>query len=273
MISSLLLALREGLEAALIIGIVTGVLVRLGRPQLRPLVWGGALAAALLAAAAAAGLSWLGMELEGAAEQIFEGLAMLFAAAMLTWMIFWMHRQKNFKSELEAKTRRTASGRGQAGLFALSFLAVFREGLELAVFLLAAQAASTPAQTMIGALLGLTAAAALGWLLFTSTRRLDVRRFFQATNILLVFFAAGLVGYGVHELNEAGWIPAVVEHLYDLTPVLAESSALGGVLKALFGYNANPSLTSALAYLGYFLALALSIPWRRAPARLPQTAD
>ena len=145
--------------------------------------------------------------------------------------------------------------------------------MELAVFLLAAQAASTPAQTLLGALLGLVTAAGLGWLLFNSTRRLDVRRFFQATNILLVFFAAGLVGYGVHELNEAGWIPAVVEHLYDLTPVLAESSALGGVLKALFGYNANPSLTSALAYLGYFLALALSIPWRRAPARLPQTAD
>jgi high-affinity iron transporter len=276
MIPSFLLALREGLEAALILGIVLGVLNRLKRSHLRPIVWRGALAAAALAAAIAVLLSLVGMELEGPAEQIFEGVTMLLAAGVLTWMIFWMQRQgRNINEELAAETGRASAGRGGSALFALAFLAVFREGLELALFLLAAQMTSSPLATLGGALTGLAGAAGLGWLLFSSTRRLNVKQFFQVTNILLIVFAAGLVGYGVHELNEAGWIPTVVEHLYNINPILDENSTLGIALKTLIGYNGNPSLSETIAYLGYFLtiALALGAQSRRMPARSPSAAD
>jgi high-affinity iron transporter len=260
MVSSFLLSLREGVEAALIIGIVLGVLNRLKRPQLRTIVWRGALAAAALAALVAILLALAGAKMEDRAEQIFEGVTTLVAAGVLTWMVFWMqHRGANFKGELEADAGRAAAGQGATALFALAFFAVFREGLELALFLVAAQMSQGGLPTLLGALLGLAAAGALGWLLLTSTHRLNLKRFFQVTNILLIFFAAGLVGYGVHELNEAGWIPAVIEHIYDINPILDEKGWFGLALKTLFGYNGNPSLTETLAYLTYFAAVWFSM--------------
>ncbi len=252
MLASFLLSLREGLEAALIIGIVLGVLVKLQRSDLNRVVWRGAGAAAALSVVAAVALNLLGMEFDGTGEEIFEGLAMLFAAGVLTWMIFWMHRSaRTLKTEIEAKTSETLHDKGTRGLFALAFLAVFREGIELALFLLAAGQTSSPLQTLIGALAGLAGAAVLGWLLFRSTRKLSLRGFFQVTNVLLIIFAAGLVGVGIHEFNEAGIIPSVIEHVWDLNGVLNEKGEIGLLLKALVGYNGNPSLTEVIAYLAY----------------------
>lgn len=252
MLPSLLLSLREGLEAALIIGIVLGVLNKVNRGHLKPVVWQGAGAAVLLSLLAGAGLNLLGMRFEGKAEEIFEGLATLFAAGVLTWMILWMQKQgKNLKGKIEAETS-TALDTGKKALFILAFIAVFREGLELALFLLATSFVADGANTLIGAVLGLAAAAILGWMLFSSTRRLSLRGFFQVTNILLILFAAGLVAYGVHELNEAGWIPAVIEHVWDINHIFDEKSQWGLIFKALFGYNGNPSLTEVIAYVTYF---------------------
>lgn len=249
MLASFLLSLREGLEAALIIGIVLGVLNKLQRRDLVAPVWLGAASAAGLAAVSALALNWLGMALSGRAEQIFEGLVLFFAAGVLTWMIFWMRRASlNLKSEIEAKTRQALRG---GGLFALAFLSVFREGIELALFLLAVRQSASPLQTVGGAMLGLFAAATLGLVLFSSTRRLNLRAFFTVTNFLLIIFAAGMIGLGIHEFNEAGIIPALTEHLWDLNGVLNEKSDLGLLLKALFGYNGNPSLTEVLGYLAY----------------------
>jgi high-affinity iron transporter len=141
----------------------------------------------------------------------------------------------------------------------LAFLAVVREGIELALFLTASAFASTAAQTFSGALIGLFTSILLGWLLFKTTVRLDLRRFFQVTGILLILFAAGLVAHGVHEFNEIGWLPAIVEQVWDLNPVLNENSTVGEILKALFGYNGNPALTEMLAYLAYFVAIAFGL--------------
>ena len=197
MLASFLLSLREGLEAALIIGIVLGVLQKMKRADLIAQVWQGVGAAAALSAVAAVALSWLGMEFEGKGEQIFEGLALLLAAGVLTWMIFWMKEHgSSLKNEIEAQTNLATLSKGQRALFALAFLAVFREGIELALFLLAARLASSPLQTLAGALIGLGAAAGLGWVLFTSTRRLSLRRFFSTTNILLIIFAFLLSLFG-----------------------------------------------------------------------------
>jgi high-affinity iron transporter len=144
---------------------------------------------------------------------------------------------------------------GQGALLFLAFLAVFREGVELALFLLAASLASGLAGTLVGGALGLGAAILLGWMLFATTRRLNLRNFFRVTSILLILFAAGLVGLGVHELNEVGWIPEIIEHVYDINFILNEDSQVGQILKALFGYNANPSLTEIFAYGAYFTTL------------------
>jgi len=258
MFASFLLSLREGLEAALIIGIVLGVLVKLKRTDMNGVVWRGVGLAALLSLVAALALNLLGMEFEGRGEEIFEGIAMLLAAGVLTWMILWMKNHgSTLKSEIEEQTNQAALGKGQKALFALAFLAVFREGIELALFLLAARLTSSPLQTVSGALLGLISAAFLGWLVFSSTMRLSLRNFFGVTNILLVIFAAGLVGLGVHEFNEAGIIPSVIENVWNINAILSDKSEVGLLLKALVGYNGNPSLTEVGAYVGYLVILAV----------------
>lgn len=256
MFPSFLLSLREGLEAALIIGIILGALGKLRQEELKPVVWRGVGVAVALSLVVGIGLNLLGMEFGGQLEEAFEGIAMLLAAAILTWMILWMQRQgSQMQRDIEAKTTRAALKQGGSALFILAFLAVFREGIELALFLMAARMASSPIETIVGAILGLGGAIALGWMIFSTTRRLNLRHFFQITNVLLLFFAAGLVGLGIHELNEAGWVPAIVENVWDINYILSDKSEVGEILKALFGYNGNPSLSEVIAYLGYFAIL------------------
>jgi high-affinity iron transporter len=256
MFASFLLSLREGLEAALIIGIVLGVLLKIKRTDLNGVVLRGVGLAVLLSFLAAIALNLLGMEFEGKGEQIFEGVAMLLAAGVLTWMILWMQNHgSNLKNEIEEQINLVEFGNGQRALFALAFLAVFREGIELALFLLAARLTSSLLQTLSGALLGLLSATILGLALFTSTRKLSLRGFFNATNILLIIFAAGLVGLGVHEFNEASVIPSVIEHVWDINGILSGKSEMGLFLKALVGYNGSPSLTEVAAYLTYLAVI------------------
>ncbi len=263
MIAALVLAFREGLEAALILSIVLSVLRRVERQDQEKLVWLGAGLAALLSLAAGIGLYVLGISFEGRAEEIFEGLAMLLAAGVLTWMIFWMDKQgRSIQAELEQDVRRAATGSRWA-IFSLAFLAVLREGIELALFLTAATFSTTATATLTGGLLGLGLAALVGWLIFATTARLDLRAFFRVTSILLILFAAGLAAHGVHELNEAAIIPAVIEHVWDTNPVLDENSGGGQLLKALLGYNGNPSLTEVVAYVGYWATVLLALRWRR----------
>ncbi len=258
MFPAFLLALREGLEAALIIGILLGALRQIHRSDLRSAVWQGAASAALLSIGVGGALHLLRLPLAGPAEAVYEGLTMLLAAGVLTWMIFWMHRHaRHLKSDLETQVQNAASG-GRLPLFLLAFLAVVREGVELALFLTATTFTEGLSPTLLGAGLGLLAAVALGWSLFASLIRLDLRRFFAITGALLTLFAAGLVAHGVHEFNEVGWIPAIIEHVWDTNALLPEKSALGRLLTALFGYNGNPSLTEVLAYWGYLLTLLVT---------------
>lgn len=261
MLPALLLSLREGLEAALLIGIVFGTLEKLNLPGLKRYVWLGAGAAAAASLLAALGLNWLGLEFAGRGEEIFEGTAMFLAAGVLTWMILWMQNSTAGK-ELERKTRAAALG-GSAGLMALAFLAVFREGLELALFLFAARLTAQPLQTLTGAAAGLAGAALLGWAVFRSSHHLSLRGFFRATNLLLVLFAAGLVGMAVGEWNEAGLIPVLTAPVWDLSSLLSDQFGLGAVLRALFGYTANPSLSAVLAYAAYWAAALALLFFRR----------
>jgi high-affinity iron transporter len=258
MLASYFLSLREGVEAALILGIIFSALRKVGRSELNRALWAGAGAALTLSILVAVLLDLLGAELDGTGEAIFEGLTMLAAAGLLTGMIFWMQRQsRGLRGNLEMKISTAAGKEGRLALFMVAFLAVVREGVELAFYLLAARLATNPIETLAGSILGLGSAALLGWTLLATTHRLSMQLFFRITNVLLLFFAAGLVGLGVHALNEAGWIPALIDPLWNLNIFLPESSAFGQALRSLFGYTAAPSFTSMAAYAVYLAALAV----------------
>ena len=278
MLPTYLLSLREGLEAALIIGILLGALSKIRRTDLSPTVWLGTLSAIGISILTAVLLTSFGMSLEDPAEAIFEGITMLIAAGTLNWMIFWMSKQARFlKSELEAGVNKAAASAGKSGIFWLAFIAVVREGVELALFITAAFFAGNQSgvtsdiiQTLVGTILGVGTAALLSWTLFATAVRLDLRRFFQVTGLLLILFAAGLIAHGVHEFNEVGWIPSIVEHVWNLDSVISETSLLGQLLKTLFGYSSSPSLTEMIAYFVYIAVV--TILWRRDTAPVKTTA-
>lgn len=263
MLPSYLLSLREGLEAALIIGIVLGALRKIRRTDLAPALWLGTLIAVGFSILAAVLLTLFGLSLEGGAEQIFEGFTMLLAAGILTWMIFWMSGQARYlKGELEDGVNKAAASTGERAIFWLAFVAVAREGVELALFITAAffvggneNIGLNTIQTLAGVVLGLGTSILLGWSLLATTVRLDLRRFFQVTGLLLILFAAGLVAHGIHEFNEINWIPSIVEHVWDVNAFIDEKSIMGELLKTLLGYNGNPSLTEMIGYFGYLITV------------------
>jgi high-affinity iron transporter len=241
---------------------VLSVLRRLGHIDRSKPVWWGVAAAVLASVIAGWVLNALSVALEGRGEEIFEGIAMLLAAGVLTWMIFWMQRQgREIQAELERDVRRAVSGSSTWALFSLAFIAVVREGIETALFLTAAAFSSTPAQTLLGGAFGLIIAVVVGWLMFAAGGPLKVRTFFRVTGVLLILFAAGLLAHGVHELQEAALLPTVIEHVWDINHILSEEGTAGAFLKALFGYNGNPSLLEVISYLAYFAAIGLA-NWR-----------
>jgi len=272
MLASYLLSLREGIEAALIVGIVLGALRQMRRTELIPAVWLGTLSAAVVSLIVAVVLTILGLEMEDPGEAIFEGFTMIIAAALLTWMIFWMSRTaRTLKASIEADVHRAVFGTGKRAVFFVAFIAILREGVELAVFLAASVFATNTVQTIIGGLLGLGTSILLGWSIFAAIIRLDLRRFFQVTGFLLILFAAGLVAHGIHEFNVVGWIPAVIEPVWDVSAIVSETSTLGQILATLFGYNPMPSLTEMLAYVGYFVTLLIGLRLANRPK--PATAN
>jgi len=275
MLPSYLLSLREGIEAALIIGILLGALRQMHHREFIPALWFGAISAGVLSILAAVLLTSFGLEMKDPGEAIFEGFTMIIAAGLLTWMIFWMSRQARFmKTNLEADVHRASQG-GKRAIFFVAFVAILREGIELALFLTASVFATSNAlQTTIGAILGLGTAILLGWSIFAATVRLDLRRFFQVTGFMLVLFAAGLFAHGIHEFIEVGWIPSLINPVWDLTSVVSAESTLGQLLGALFGYNPAPTLSEMIAYVVYFagVIIALQFIGRKSQAAVhPQT--
>ncbi|MDO8472983.1 MAG: iron uptake transporter permease EfeU [Dehalococcoidia bacterium] len=258
MLSSLLITLREGLEAALIIGIMLAYLSRTGNRSGVKQVWLGTALAVLASLVAGAAIYLVAEELEGSAEQIFEGSTALLAAGVLTWMIFWMRRQaSSIKSNLHAEMQSALRKGASFGLVFLAFVAVVREGVETALFMFAAaRTAESPVAFTAGGLVGLALAVILGYSIYKGTSRLNMRAFFNVTGLLLILFAAGLLAHGIHEFNEAGVVPAVIEHVWDTGRVLPDTSTPGRFLSALLGYNSDPSLVEVAGYFAY-LAIVL----------------
>jgi high-affinity iron transporter len=228
-------------------------------------VLAAAVAAAALSLAAGAAIFGIAGEFEGRSAEAFEGIAMLVAVGVLSWMIIWMKRQAaGIKKGLE---RDVAQAIGMGSVFALAlipFSAILREGLETAVFLFAATRTSTPLESTVGATAGLVVAVGLTWGIYSGGYRVNLRVFFNVTGVFLILFAGGLLAHGIHELQEAALLPIFTEHVWNINHILDDGSGVGLWLKALLGYNGNPSLTEVIAYPVY-LALALSYFFGRRP--------
>ena len=256
MLGSFLITLREGLEAALIIGIILAYLAKTGNRQGFKPIWIGTALGVLASLAAGAIIYFTAGELEGSAEEIFEGSAMFVAVGVLTWMIFWMGKQAaNIKAHLQAQIQSALTSGSSLAMVVIVFVAVVREGIETVLFLFAAtRTAESTFSFTLGGLLGLLAAVLMGYAIYKGTSRFNLRAFFNVTSVILILFAAGLLAHGIHEFNEVGFIPPVIEHVWDTNGLVAEASTFGRFLTALFGYNANPSLTEAIAYFVFLLA-------------------
>ncbi len=260
MLGAGLITFREGLEAALIVGIVMGYLVRIGKQSELRYAWAGVIAAAAISIAAALGLQWVGASLEEPYEQIFEGTMMLLAVGVLTWMIFWMRYQGRFlKRELEQKMQSAVASGAVLGIFGIAFFAVLREGIETALFLSASAFADNGISTLIGGVVGLVLAIGAGYAMYGLAIRLDLRLFFDVTSLLLLIFAAGLFAHAIHEFQEIGWLPFLTAQAWNLETVLPNSSLVGSILRALIGYNDSPSVLEVVAYLAYWFAAIFGV--------------
>lgn len=267
-----LIGLREGVEAALILAIVLAYLARSGSGAHAPKVWLGALAAGVVSAVAGVAIYTTVGGLEEPYEQIFEGSAMLLAAGIVTWMLFWMRRHAaSAGGELRAAVDRVVTEGSAWGLAALAFTAVIREGIETSLFLVG-QAQSTEAgaaSVVLGAVAGLAAAAAIGLVFYRGTRRVNLGAFFRWTGVALVFIAAGLVSHAVHEFIEIGVITVGTGTAYDISAVLSHDEGIGQFLRAIFGYSASPEVLSLGAHLAY-LVIVLALFLRPAVPTLPR---
>jgi high-affinity iron transporter len=254
MIPTYFLMLREGLEAALIVGIIAAYLARIGRRDMLPTVAGGVAAAIGLSVVVGIVVVATVGRLPVVVQETIEGLAGLAAVAVLTWMLFWMRRQgRALKGELEHGVDAALGTGGAMALVALAFVAVVREGLETVLFLLAVLTSSgAGVDSLVGGLLGLATAIGVGWAIFVGGARVNLRQFFTVTGVVLIFVAAGLVAFAVGALGEAGLI---VNNgtAYNLNGLLPDSTPLGNVLRGLFGYRSQPTPLEVVAYLLYLV--------------------
>jgi len=282
--SGLLTGLREGVEAALIISIILSYLARSGHRQAFGRVWLGAAAAVALSLAAGLALFVTVGDLPSPYEQLFEAAAMLLAAAVVTWMLFWMRRTSaGIRDELQAALGRALAVGSASGLALLAFVAVMREGLETSLFLVgqAASAQAGAGWVLLGAVAGLAIAAVLGAAMYRGAARINLRVFFRWTGIALIFIAAGLLASAVHELVEIGWINVGTVVVADLSSVLPHEAidgapagvplVIGQLLRALVGYNARPELAMVVAWVVYVGAV-LPLYLRPIAPRLPSPA-
>lgn len=268
-IPSLLITFREALEAALIITIMVTYLKKIGKEELSKYSYLGAGTALVISLLLGALLQVFYGGLGEITGQMFEGIASLTAVAVLTGMIFWMTKHsKEIRGEMETKIDQAVTQGELYSITALAFVAVAREGLETVLFL-SATFVQDQIGTIIGAVVGILIVLGLSVALMRGTVDLEIGKFFKLTSILLLIFGAGLAGYGVHELIEAGEgmgydFGILGEKPFDINPpvnqdgsypLLHEKGIIGSVLKALVGYDGNPEWLRIIVYLGYWIII------------------
>ncbi|GAA3821472.1 MULTISPECIES: iron uptake transporter permease EfeU [Amycolatopsis] len=251
--SSLLIGLREGLEAALVVSILVAFLVKTGRRSALRWVWPGIAAAVLLSVGVGAILTFTTAQLSFEQQELLGGSLSIVAVGFVTAMIFWMRKaSKSITAELRGKMDE-ALAIGPLAVLLLSFLAVGREGLETAVFFYAAvqTAQGGTTQPLIGFAVGIAIAVAIAYGLYRGAIRFDLGRFFTITGVLLVFVAAGVLGYGLHDLQEAGFLPGLHTLAFDASTAIPETSWYGALLKGVFNYSQQTTVLQAIAWIAY----------------------
>jgi high-affinity iron transporter len=252
-----LIGLREGLEAALVVGILVAYVVRTGnRDRLAP-IWGGVGVAVAASIGVGALLTYTSRSLSFEAQEVFGGVMSIIAVAFVTWMVFWMRRQaRHLKGELQGKVELAMAG-GAVALAVMAFVAVGREGLETALFLWAAQSAGDGTSPLIGAVLGLATATGVGWLLYRGSVRIDLAKFFRITGAGLVVVAAGVLAYGMHDLWEAGLIHVLSGKAFDVTATIPPSSWYGTVLRGIFNFRPDMTWLEVTAWAAYVVPVMI----------------
>jgi high-affinity iron transporter len=258
MLANFLIGLREGLEAALIVSILIAYLVKSDRRHLLPQIWLGVGIAVAISLAFGAALTFGPRGLTFEAQELIGGLLSIIAVGFVTWMIFWMARAaRSLSGQLRSQIDKAADA-SRWSLAIVAVLAVGREGLETALFLWAATqtAARNTATTtgpLLGAALGLLVAVVLGYLIYRGALKINLSRFFTWTGAFLIVIAAGVLAYGVHDLQEARFLPGLNNLAFDVSAAIPPTSWYGTLLKGVFNFSPATTVLEAAAWLLYFI--------------------
>jgi high-affinity iron transporter len=272
-LGNLLIGLREGLEASLIVSILVAYLVKTGRRDRLNDVWLGVAAAVVLAVACSIALSTASDAMTFKAQEAFGGVMSIVAVSLVTWMIFWMRRTARLlKAELEGRVSQAMS-MGRLALASIAFVSVAREGIETALIVWSSTQARTGTAPFVGTTLGLAIAVVLGYLIYRSAVHINLGKFFTYTAYGLVVVAAGVLAYGFHDLQEAGILPGLTHTVFDISSTIPPSSWYGTLLKGAFNFNAAPTYLEFTVWIVYLVTVMtlLSVPRRstHAPRQAP----
>jgi high-affinity iron transporter len=265
------IGLREGLEAALIVGIVAAFLRQQGRSDALRWMWLGVLTAVVLCAGVAYALHVAEENLPQREQEQLETVIALVAVGMITWMVVWMRRHSaDLKGDLQERASLALVQGSAIGLVVMAFLAVLREGLETAVFMLAAfQQSDRPGLTGTGALLGVAVAIVLGYLIYRGGVKINLSKFFRITGVVLVLVGAGLLAFAVHTAHEGGWWNILLDRAVDLRWLIDPGSVQSALITGMFGIQPEPTWGEVFAFLLYAVPMTIYVcrP-ARPPARI-----
>jgi high-affinity iron transporter len=252
MLPNFLIGLREGLEAALVVGILVAYIVKLNRREVLPRMWLGVALAVLISLGLGAALTFGAYGLSFQAQEVIGGVLSIIATGFVTWMIFWMRRSaRTLSTGLRSEVDSHLVGAGW-GLVLVAFLAVGREGIETALFIWAAvNASGATLLPLIGAALGIGVATLLGWLIYRGAIRINLSKFFTYTGAFLILVAAGVLAYGIHDLQEGGVLPGLNALAFDVSANVPPQSWYGSLLKGVFNFSPETTWLQAIAWLVY----------------------
>lgn len=273
MFANLLIGLREGLEASLVVSILIAYLVKVNRRHEIRYIWIGVASALLSVIAIFTVITIVFDQLSFFWQEVVGGTLSILAAILVTWMIFWMRRTaRTLKRELEGHLE-SALELGAGALITIAFLTVGREGLETAAIIWSTIAGSTTTGPFIGASTGIAIAVVLGYLIYRGALKVNLSKFFTITGALLIVVAAGVLAYGIFDLQEAGVLPGFTMRAFDISSTIPPDSWYGTLLKGTVNFQSDPSWLQVVAWIGYIvpvLFLYFSGPKTTTPARPKQ---
>src|SRR4051794_33627929 len=266
-LASYLIGLREGLEMVLVVSILVAYLVKTGRrTQLLP-VWLGVGAAVAVSLTFGWVLTYVSSTvLYGPQHELFDAITSVIAVGLVTWMIFWMRRTARrlsgeLRGRLDGAIGNSARAMGMAAVVGIAFLAILREGLETTLLFFASAQGATTSAPLVGLGCGVATSVAIGVLLYVGAIRINLAKFFMVSGVLLIFVAAGIFKYGIHDFQEAGALPGLNTHAFDISGVLDPSSWYGAVVSGLFNITPQPSVLEMIAYGLYLVPVLVLFLW------------